>query len=170
MLRRRRIIAGLSAVLLLGGGFALALEGYPVMKDTLRGRWEAIDDDDPRIFVLTINEGNDSVVAMTYGAPGRFGTVVYRSTSLVVRNGAFVLEANSDHGRLVVRGRGETLRDWGNMDGEILLHPPAKNSEPTRFRVHYRKRPGGYANWLKEMADLADKATTASHCDGGTNP
>jgi hypothetical protein len=156
MFHRRQVIVWLSALLLLCGGLALALEGNPITKDTLRGRWEAIDGEEPRVFVLTINGSDDSVVAMTYGAPGRFSTGVYRSTSLV-RNGGFVLEARGDGGeRIVVRGRGETLRDSGNMDGEVVLHSPEKNIEPTRFRVHYFRRPGGYASWLKEMADLAD--------------
>jgi hypothetical protein len=107
--RKHRVIASVSIALLSCGAFAFGMGGNPITKETVRGRWEAVDNDEPRVFVLTINDGNDSVVAMTYGEPGRFSTVVYRSTSLVVRNGAFVLEASQDGERLVVRGRGETI-------------------------------------------------------------
>lgn len=126
----------------------------PITLDTLKGRWEGINFEQPRVLLMRVCQPNNSVVVMSVG--GR--AYPYRSRALTVSKGTFVLEAVDESGeRLTVSGSGSAVTEGGRMEGKITWYEP--DGAPVVVPMSFFKEKGGYVNHLRSLVQDAEDAS-----------
>ena len=126
----------------------------PTTLQTLQGRWEGINFEQPRVLVVRICGQSDSIVAMAAGG----GAYWYRSRSVVVSDGTAVIEAVNEHGeRLSIRAHGGAISDAGRMDGKVTWYDT--DGSPVVMPMTFFKEPGGYVDRLRSLVERAELAS-----------
>ena len=128
---------------------------------TLAGRWEAIGDQDPRLFVLTIDASGRALLAVAV-APEPIAVAVYRVDHLSVQRGkidAVFAEANGE--KLQVSGRGFGNAESGVIDAAIFIRT-ARGKVVQKWKLRFVHWPKGYVSTLRELADRAEMQIKAA--------
>jgi hypothetical protein len=94
---------------------------------------------------------------------------VYRSRSLSVAKGEFVLDVVGESGeRLEIRARGEATHEGGRMHGKVTRWAP--DGSPVVSSVDFFKEKEGYTNRLRELVATAERTESAERPSDSKRP
>jgi hypothetical protein len=151
-----------AAALLCGPGGARA--GYDdlpkITRQTVNGTWEGVTVEEPRLFVLQIEEQRESLgaVVVQVGAP----YLSFRMTRIEVSDGRLKAQGtNVDGYRLEIQGKGTAFQGEGLIKATVSLFPPNPKYSATNWTVDLIMRPDGYLAHIAKLRKSAQDGLDA---------
>src|SRR5437773_6794771 len=123
MIRTTVLMVGLSVLVVLAGFPSLA-KSPPAAVARLYGVWEGVEFEEPRVIVMSLQEGM-CVIVMTAGAPGRVLQTIFKARDFSVgKDGELTIVARSDDGeQLRVHGKPKLLGTDGILEAAVRYWP-----------------------------------------------
>jgi hypothetical protein len=134
----------------------------PLSAVTIRGTWEAIVPELPRLYVLeirSVEEGRVRVVVST--GPGTPVSIAFRATSARIDNGRFTMHGKGDgpdrEFSIEATLSGTALDDTGSMEGTVTIARGTAPNEANGRKLTFVKRTDGLIHWLSRTRAQAEQ-------------
>lgn len=129
----------------------------PFNYDELRGRWDAVVEEEPRVFIMDIRGQKDSKVVMSAGVPPTPDSWQFAVREVRVEEGGMVYIRAVEPGgmTLKVRGRARGKKGAATITAEVEIWGNKKYG-PTVFPAKFHSR--GATPYLGLLVSLVQKA------------